>query len=146
MIPKPLQVLISLRVEMMTGTGLSPAIKKTCSGDGHLYCRSLLNWLARIEAGQESGTFENSLPELTSTPVRRGFLKALGRGLKGAPVAEALVEIESEFFSAAENAYERQLQLLPMKLLVPLTLFVLPSILTLIAGPLLFNLKGGFSP
>jgi hypothetical protein len=51
---------------------------------------------------------------------------------------------QEEVFRALEMAVERRLQLLPMLTLLPLALLVLPGLMALIVGPLMWELTNGF--
>jgi hypothetical protein len=136
-IPPLLDILLSLRLEMQMGRSVANALDKILSERPDLYSKSLRGWMARILAGQESRSIASLFPGLNETPTRRSFLCLLERGLKGSSIDSHLGELENEFYFTVEQGFEKKLQLLPLKLLMPLTLFILPGVMLLLIGPLL---------
>lgn len=68
---------------------------------------------------------------------RNILLQTLERGLKGEPIYNFLVELESEVIKACEHALSQSLGRLPFLLLAPLLLFQLPAFMILLFGPIL---------
>ena len=68
---------------------------------------------------------------------RNILLQTLERGLRGDPIYNFLVELESEIIQACEHALSQSLGRLPFILLVPLLLFQLPAFMILLFGPIL---------
>ena len=68
---------------------------------------------------------------------RNILLQTLERGLKGEPIYNFLVELESEIIKACEHSFSQSLGRLPFILLVPLLLFQLPAFMILLFGPIL---------
>jgi hypothetical protein len=143
-IPAPLRALMAIRLEMKMGKSVSSSIRSVVSLGENFFLKALRTWFARVEAGQNSDKVLNSIPELNKTAARRCLVLALERGLKGAPIDQSLSELEEDFFVSAKNSYERHLQVLPMKLLIPLLLFIMPGVMLLLVGPLLFSISKGF--
>lgn len=139
--PAPLEVLVSLRIEMQMGRSVNTALEKTLIDRTDLFSRSLYSWLERLHRGQDDAEIMKLLPELTKSPQRRAFVILIKRGLAGSPIDGPLTELENEFYFAADHSFEKQLQLLPLKLLIPLTLFILPGVMLLLLGPLLSILR-----
>jgi len=143
-LPGPMEVLQQTRLQLRMGRSLAGALGRVVDHRSDAYSKSLKVWLVRMEAGQRNEDVVKTLPELGRYGGRKLMLDVFERGLKGASIDDALDDLEKEFFFSIENAYERHLQVLPLKLLMPLTLFILPAVMMLIAGPLIFSLKAGF--
>jgi hypothetical protein len=135
--PAPLEIVMALRVQLRLGLPLKRSLDEVLCCRSDDYSSALKVWLARTQAGQDQQRILKSLPILQKTSARSALLRALNRGLNGAPMDEMLAHLELEFFTLAELAYEKHLQILPFKLLVPLALFVLPGVLLLMLAPLL---------
>ena len=138
-IPSPLEVLLRVRMELQLGRSLTSALKLVLEPRTDSFSKSLKAWQHRIEAGQSHCDVLKSLSELTSTPGRSSLVDLLERGLKGFPIDPLLSELETELFELARDQFERHLQVLPLKLMAPLTLFILPAVFILVIGPLLFT-------
>lgn len=139
--PAPLEVLVGLRMEMQMGRSVNGALEKTLAKRPDVFSRALYSWLERMNRGQDEAEILNLLPELTKSPQRRAFVTLIKRGLAGSPIDGPLGELENEFYFAADHSFEKQLQLLPLKLLIPLTLFILPGVMLLLLGPLISILR-----
>jgi hypothetical protein len=129
---------------MQAGRSLSFSIDWAANQGKDPFRKALLTWKVRIESGQDSLTILKVLPELHSSGARRAFLSVIEKGLRGAPIDGYLSELEEEMFQIAEQSFERHLQVLPLKLMAPLIFMILPSVLLLLLGPLLFTISRGF--
>jgi hypothetical protein len=74
------------------------------------------------------------------TPFRRSLAEITIMGLAGQSVLSHLEELRIEIERACEIEIKRHLDLLPLKMLVPLLLFQFPAFLLLLFGPLLSRL------
>ena len=143
-IPIVLKALQDVRFRMHEGKSVLTSLEETVEESKDPYFLSLKSWLIRISSGQRSETIFKILPELVKTPARKALIDVLEKGLQGTPIDPFLKELEEEIFHIAEVNYTRQLQVLPLKLMVPLVLFVLPGVILLILGPLLFTVERAF--
>jgi tight adherence protein C len=142
--PVVLRLLQGVRFKMQGGKSVSTSVKQTLREFNEPYSKCLQAWLVRLDAGQNSKNIIESLPELTGTPAKRAFLAVIEKGLKGAPIDEFLSDLELEFYQTIEFNYEKRLQVLPLKMMMPLMLFVLPGMMLLLIGPLLFAVSQSF--
>jgi hypothetical protein len=143
-IPEALMIVTQIRMDLRIGKSLSAAIDASTSISLGHFSKALRTWLIRTEAGHLPEEIMKALPFIENNIAHRSLVRILAKGLRGMPVDDALSELEQEFYSMTAHKYERQLQLLPMKLLVPLTLLILPGMMLLILGPVLFRLSTGF--
>ncbi len=68
---------------------------------------------------------------------RRHLVELLEMGLNGHGVLATLQELETEFILSCEGEIEEHVRLLPLVSLVPLMLFIFPSLVILLVSPLL---------
>ena len=139
-IPRVLDILMRLRMELRLGRSLPSAIEEICRESNDLLSRSLRTWLLRTQSGQNQEAILNDLSPFKLNKANQAFIRVLERGINGSPIDDALADLEEEFFVQAQQNYEKQLQLLPLKLLIPLTLFILPGTMCLILGPVIYRL------
>lgn len=71
---------------------------------------------------------------------RRTLLEVAASGLSGQSILPHLESLKAEIVDAAELEIESHLEMLPLKMLVPLLLFQFPAFLLLLFGPLLRHL------
>lgn len=142
--PEVLQVLQGVRLKMQSGKSVSSSIDGALMKAGEPFSKALKIWKARIDLGQESSFVLKVLPDLQSTAGRRAFLIILERGLKGSPIDDNLSELEKELYLLAEHSYDKHLQVLPLKMMMPLILLILPGVMLLLIAPLLFTVAQGF--
>lgn len=143
-LPVPLEILQETRLQMHMGRSVAASLKVVVDARTDIFTKSLKLWLVRLEAGQKHQTIVSELSELNQTPNRRQLVNILERGICGSSIDSALKDLEGEYFFAISNGFERKLQLLPLKLMMPLTLCILPGVMLLILAPFLFSMKGGF--
>jgi hypothetical protein len=74
------------------------------------------------------------------SPHRRTVLELAAAGLAGQSILAQLEELRTEILAACDLEIRTHLELLPLKMLVPLLLFQFPAFLILLFGPLLRNL------
>lgn len=135
-----LELTSEIRLQMLLGVSLMQALESVLAFRQDEFSLSLRIWIKKLHAGQTPESIYQALPELNSTPARRSLVNVLQRGLRGSPVDTYLQELEKEYAYMLENAFQRRMQLLPLKLLIPLTLFILPAVVLLIVGPLFLSL------
>jgi hypothetical protein len=142
--PVVLKVLQDIRLQMQSGKSLQYSIDWATALSKDPFRKALLTWKIKIESGQDAIQVVNVLSELKQTNARRAFINVLEKGLKGAPIDGYLAELEEEMFQVAEQTYEKHLQILPLKLMAPLIFLIMPSVMLLLLGPLLFTINRGF--
>ncbi len=136
-----LEIVFEVRLQMLLGVALFPALEKILDGHIDPFAKNLRIWVKKRIAGQASVKIFAQHPVLVKTAGRRALLMVLERGLiGGSPIDGALQELQSEFMLSMETQFEKRLQILPLKLLIPLTVFILPGVISLIVGPLMFSL------
>ena len=71
---------------------------------------------------------------------RRILLELIASGMSGMSIQSQLKELQSEIERGMELEIKRHIELLPLKLMVPLLLFQFPAFLLLLFGPILNQL------
>lgn len=84
----------------------------------------------------EQSKDQNSEPHF-SYPLTQNYFVLIKEGLSGAPILDKLKTFESEVLEHIELQLQIQLNRLPYLLMIPLMLFIFPSYLILMLGPIL---------
>jgi hypothetical protein len=116
------------------GESLRTHIRRELRHPSHFH-RDLQRWFLSFE----QMTTESNL-QWPQNIYRQSLFHVLGQGLKGQPIHAALQDLEREFEAAAKDDVERHLQLLPLKVLLPLLLLQFPAFLLILLGPILTDL------
>jgi len=74
------------------------------------------------------------------SPHRRALLELVASGFSGQPILNHLSELQSEIEDSVDLEIREYMELLPVKMLIPLLLFQFPAFLILLFGPLLRRL------
>jgi hypothetical protein len=74
------------------------------------------------------------------SPYRRALIEAIACGMSGQSISAHLQCLREEVESASEMEIREHIELLPLKMLIPLLLFQFPAFLLLLFGPLLRHL------
>ena len=141
-LPVPLEILQKIRLQMHMGKSLNSSLENVLAARMDFFSKSLKVWLVKTGAGQKQQEILKTLPELGNSPQRRQLIYTLERGLKGSSIDEILGDLEKEFYFCIEDHFERKLQVLPLKLLIPLMIFILPAVMGIIIAPFLFSMRG----
>lgn len=80
-----------------------------------------------------------------ATACQRLLWRILVQGLDGQSIGAPLEVCIREMQSSLLDQTERQLQTLPLRLLMPLILLLFPAFLIVLLGPLILQFTGGFS-
>lgn len=142
--PELLEILLELKIQLQSGHAPSVGLQKVLEPRSSSLSRAMKIWHIRVSAGQSHQEVLSSIKDLVQTPARKNFMYLMNRGFKGSPIFESLSNLEAEFYFALEQDLERQVQLLPIKLLIPLTFFILPAVMILLLSPVLNIFERGF--
>ena len=74
------------------------------------------------------------------------FFTLMESGLRGDPILETWCEFEHEVMTSYELQMDQHLQLLPIRVLLPLLLLIFPSICIVLLGPWLVSFQGLMLP
>lgn len=126
----PLKCLIVVRTCLENGDATIAAVKKYLQSIDDDFSVVVARWLFELEQGVSP-----SRPKLT--PQRKVLLDVLKAGAQGQPIHARLLQLEEDFIQTCNDQMIRDLDILPLKMLIPLMLFQFPAYLFLLFGPLL---------
>jgi len=93
-------------------------------------------WIKQHDAGLSSEDFV----QILTSSIDRQIFSLLERGLKGEPILKYLIQLEQEIQELVQIKRDKNLAMLPIKLLIPLTLMIFPAYLIVLLVPLLSEL------
>lgn len=139
-------VLDQITICMEAGLGFEAAIARTGhSNDGPL-SRELIRLLQEIQVGVGRRQALSGLAERNDVQDLRHFVTALQQAeTYGVPIARVLHEQARELRSKRRQRAEEAARKLPLKLLIPLVLFILPPLFLILIGPAGLSIAESFS-
>ncbi len=132
----PLQCLLDVRASIESGKSVRTSLLAYISSRKGSFATLLGHWLATIEHKRDPKAILDS----TGSLYRRSLLEIFELGLNGHPILQKLIEFEEELVAACEEEIQRDLDLLPFKLLCPLLFCQFPAFLLLLLGPIFVQL------
>ncbi len=134
----PLKCLIDVQAAIANGETARVGVKRyLASGPTDAaFATSLRSFLFAFEQGQD---WRTELKQLKS-PYRRALIEIIAFGLSGQSISSPLQTLRDEMQMAAEAEIQQHIEMLPLKMLIPLLLFQFPAFLLLLFGPLLRHL------
>jgi hypothetical protein len=92
-----------------------------------------------IFSWDQGGDWRGYISSIRS-PQRRALVDLIATALSGQPILTHLEELKLELVNAIDLEIRGHIELLPIKMLVPLLLLQFPAFLVLLFGPLLSRL------
>lgn len=130
-----LKLILNLRYSIEKGDSIKVGIYQHIRKESDDFSCTVAAWIAAKDHGRDTNEFIN----LESSPIRKGVLLLLDRGLRGEPIYQNLVSLEEEAIEMCKTEVDNYLAVLPLKLLMPLLFFQFPAFLLLLFGPMLRN-------
>jgi hypothetical protein len=126
----PLKCLIMIRTTLENGESVIQGVRKYLSSVSDDFTPIVARWLFEHE--------QSMAPTVQPmTPQRKVLLEVLRSGLYGQPIHLRLQQLEEDFIRCCDDQISREIDSLPLKLMIPLLLFQFPAYLLLLFGPLL---------
>lgn len=94
-----------------------------------------VNFLKFWNLYEQQGTKSHSFEDFNLN--QKALLELIINAVNGIPIYENLCELEKEMIMACEDSIQRHIQLMPIKLQIPLLLLVFPALLILLLVPAL---------
>ncbi len=138
-IAPPLYCLIKLRFFIEGGMSVRQAIACYTHTQSDSFSRIICIWL-KIHANSQSTLL---IKQKIKSPYQRHILDLLEQGLLGQPILRKLELFEADLTKVYNEEIEEKIKILPIISLIPLLLFIFPSLLILIFGPFLSEMLGG---
>lgn len=134
----PLKCLIEIQSSLQNAEpareGVTRYIQNARSGD--VFADELRRFLFAWDQGRDW----RSILLGVSSPHRRALMDLIAIALGGQPILLHLEELKVEVVNAVELEIQQHMELLPVKMLMPLLLLQFPAFLLLLFGPLLTQL------
>ncbi len=127
-----LKCLIEMQAALQNGESVRAGlIRFVQSGDGE-FARNVRRFLFDREQGRDWRPAVSAI----RSPVRRALLELAACGLEGQTIQSHLTELKAEIQNSCEGEIRQHVDMLPLRMLFPLLLFLFPSYLLLLFGPL----------
>ncbi|MCC6277145.1 MAG: type II secretion system F family protein [Oligoflexia bacterium] len=133
-IPELLLIVQELRLSLHMGRSLRSVVREMSQSSSFSMGQSLG---AALGLWEKSHTVEHNL--WNQTPKRRALVQILQMAMRGSPAEAILSEFEEELFHCLETELVKQTQLMPVKMVLPLTLCILPAFLLSLIGPFIMG-------
>ncbi len=127
----PLCLLLVVRNKMECGEPIRAAIELYTRSSNEEFRHEVRRWLIAYEAGNAT----DQIIEEQKSPYRKGLLRLLEKGLSGFPIFQQLKDLEIEIIDASTIEMQRNIAVLPIKMLVPLLFLQFPSYMILLLMP-----------
>ncbi|MBX9769263.1 MAG: hypothetical protein K2X47_18445 [Bdellovibrionales bacterium] len=135
LVPPSLICIRDVRQSLEDGVSVKVGVETFLARGLHSQFRlHLLQWWGALFQ-KTSQNVATSTPQLH--PLHELFFELLERGLRGDAIASSLERLEEEILKVAEDAVQKELDLMPFRLMVPSLLFFFPALMSLLLGPLM---------
>ena len=134
-----------LTVSVEAGLGFDAAVMKVARNTRGPLAKEFSRLLQELQIGTGRADAMRALAERSTLRDLRGFSMAVVQADQlGVPIGRVLRVQSHEMRLKRRQRAEEQAQKVPVKIMVPLVLFVLPSLLIVVAGPAAVNMLGVF--
>jgi hypothetical protein len=134
----PLKCLIEIQAAIQNGETARVGLSRYLHGA--TTCDSFAIGVRRFLFAWDQGQNWRAVVTEVKSPHRRALLELIGTALLGQPILSHLEELRIELIRVTEAEIQQHLEMLPLKMLMPLLLFQFPAFLILLFGPLLTRL------
>lgn len=128
----PLILLIFVKRSLDRGESVRAGVEQFIQNSSSPWRVEVQNWLSRRDL-----RLENEKVYQKVGLHRRILLETIDRGLEGQSILPTLATLQDELVEVCEMQIHHHTQTLPFKLMIPLFVFILPSFLILLFGPLI---------
>jgi hypothetical protein len=134
----PLKCLIEIQAALQNGEPIRKGLARYLASVSidEEFAGDVRQFLFAWEQGRDWKTVITKI----KSPHRRVLLDLSANALAGQPILAHLDELKSEIVAAADSEIRTHLELLPIKMLIPLLLLQFPAFILLLFGPLLSHL------
>lgn len=133
-----------LTVTVEAGLGFDAAVSQVTSNTGGPLARELQRYLQEKQIGLSSREALESLARRTTVDELKSFTSALLQADKiGISIGPVLRELTSEMRLKRRQRAQEKAQQVPVKILVPMILFIFPVFMIVILGPAIINAAQG---
>jgi tight adherence protein C len=139
-------VLDQMTICMEAGLGFEAAMARTSGSNEGPLSQELVRMLQEIQVGIGRREALHALADRNDVPDLRHFVTAMQQAeTYGVPIARVLHDQADELRAKRRQRAEETARKLPLKLLIPLVLFVLPPLFIVLVGPAALTLAESFT-
>ena len=125
-----------LTISVEAGLGFDAALSQVAKNTDGPLAGEFFRVLQEMQIGRSRAEAFRSLAERTTVPELRGFVSSLVQADQfGIPIAKVLREQSKELRVKRRQVAEEKAQKVPVKIMVPLVLFIFPVMFIIILGP-----------
>lgn len=125
-----------LTISVEAGLGFDAALSQVARNTDGPLAGEFFRVLQEMQIGKSRGQAFKSMAERTTVPELRQFVSSLVQADQfGIPVAQVLREQSKELRVKRRQVAEEKAQKVPVKIMVPLVLFIFPVLFIIILGP-----------
>jgi len=134
----PLKCLIEMHSSIQNGEAIRAGIFRYLQNATKRdeFASQVRSFLFLWEQGRDWRTLLGQI----KSPYRRALIEIVANGLQGQSILSQIEDLRAEIVSACDLEIRHHIEMMPLKMLVPLLIFQFPAFLVLMFGPLLRNL------
>jgi hypothetical protein len=135
LIPPSLLFIRDVRTTLEEGSSLKQGIETFLARGLHCEFRvHVIHWWTAQFQKDRAPSAQRSTP----LPAHQELLlELLERGLRGDSIGAPLARLEEEVVRLAEDAIQKEIDLMPFRMMVPTLIFFFPGLMCLLVGPIL---------
>src|SRR3954463_2585275 len=135
-----------LTISVEAGLGFDAALSHVARNTKGPLAQELARVLQEMQIGLGRSAALRALGERNALPDLRSFTSAMVQADSfGIPVGQVLRVQSAEIRVKRRQRAEEQVQKVPVKIMIPLVLFILPSLFIAVIGPAVISMMGAFS-
>lgn len=129
----PLALAIEIQSSLANGESIRSALVRFVADSQSEFQQQVRRFLIAWDQSQDWRAIVRQI----NSPYRRSLLELAAHGLAGQSVQSQLSELQKEIETACDEEIELHINMLPLKMLLPLLLLQFPAFMMVLFGPLL---------
>lgn len=132
-----LQLAIEMHSSLANGESIRSGIVRFAQDSSSNANREFARTVRRFLIAWDQSQDWRSISRQVESPYRRALLELAAHGLGGQSIQSALIELQREIEVACDEEIKVHIDMLPLKMLLPLLLLQFPAFMMVLFGPLL---------
>jgi hypothetical protein len=133
----PLQLAIEMQSSLANGESIRSGIVRFASDSSSDTTDEFARVVRRFLIAWDQSQDWRSILKQVASPYRRSLLELAAHGLSGQSIQAPLAELQREIETACDEEIKLHIDMLPLKMLLPLLLLQFPAFMMVLFGPLL---------
>src|SRR3954447_20994529 len=134
-----------LTISVESGLGFDSAVSQVARNTDGPLAGEFARMLQEMQIGRGRTDALRAMADRTNLPGLRGFVSSMVQAdAFGIPVGQVLRVQSSEIRTKRRQWAEEAAQKIPVKIMIPLVMFILPALFVAILGPAVINMMGVF--